>query len=196
MSEFLEWHPSSKKAQKLYDFRLSLQKYIAKNPKKGITILREDWKFGEVSEIWDDFIFDNCVRPVLDTTQQIEIKDAICLYSVLDHVLFLPYVRREENPVRFRRAFWNINTYGIRIAQRFEQAYKPLVSKEPDNLFASSRKKIAFVLKGPYQLAHVEFLHNFLKVVHIFPICENLSHFDRRFAKRAIKFRSCINNKL
>ena len=94
--------------------------YLPK-PYKGVTVLMNEWKFGKISEIWDDFIFDNCIRPVLDKNHNAEIKEAIRRYSILDHMLFQPYVRREENPVRFRRAFWNINTYGIKIAQRFEK---------------------------------------------------------------------------
>ena len=127
-----------------------------------------EWNFGKISEIWDDFIFDNCIRPVLDKNHNAEIKEAIRRYSILDHMLFQPYVRREENPVRFRRAFWNINTYGIKIAQRFEKVSRQKGSHRLQSEKHVKRKKIAFILKGPYKLAHVEFLHSFLRGCAIF----------------------------
>ena len=153
MSDFLDWHPSSVNAERLYDERINLQEIIFKKPVKGVKILKAEWKFGKVSEIWDDYIFDHCIRPVLDKNDNANIRDAIRRYSYLDHLLFEPYVRREENPVRFRRAFWNINSYGLRIAKRFEKVSRPinihaLKSTDP------KRKKIAFALKGPYIFAH------------------------------------------
>ena len=168
MSDFLDWHPSSKNAQKLYDIRADLQDFVYRKPAEGIDHLANTWKFGKVSEIWDDYIFDHCMRPVFDKNENISIKDAIRRYSVLDHLLFIPYVRREENPVRFRRAFWNINSYGLRIAQRFEQLNQKPRNGAVKEIRNVSRKKIAFVLKGPYKLAHVEFLHSFLSGCSVF----------------------------
>ena len=149
MSDFLDWHPASENAKKLYDNRANLQDLIYKNPMVGINTLRKKWNFGKISEIWDDFIFENCVRVVLDRNDKAFFKESVCRYSVLDHALFIPYVRREENPVRFRRAFWNINTYGIRIAQRFEQLNQQANTCMSGHSHESSRKKIAFVLKDP-----------------------------------------------
>ena len=77
MSEFLDWHPASINAQKAYQSRIKLQNLIYENPINGIEILRKDWKFGEVSEIWDDFIFDNFLRPVFDKNESSDIKHAI-----------------------------------------------------------------------------------------------------------------------
>ena len=59
MSDFLDWHPSSVNAQKLYDTRSNLQDLIYENPLEGVTALSNSWKFGKVSEIWDDYIFDH-----------------------------------------------------------------------------------------------------------------------------------------
>ena len=112
MTDFLDWHPSSHNSQKLYELRNKLIQQILLNPRKAFEQLECKWNFGKVSEVWDDFIFDNIIRPVLDQTLSLKLADSINTYSVINHLLFLPYIRREENPTRFRRAFWNINTYG------------------------------------------------------------------------------------
>ena len=118
MTVFLDWHPSSHNSQRLYEQRTLFIEQILLNPRKAFEQLESEWNFGKVSEVWDDFIFDNIIRPVLDQTLSLKLADSINTYSVINHLLFLPYIRREENPTRFRRAFWNINTYGLRIANK------------------------------------------------------------------------------
>lgn len=172
MSEFLKWHPSSEKGESLYSRRDEFIRDIYADPVNAFDSLEKQWRFGQVSEIWDDYIFDNLIRPALDKNSRDEISTAVCRYSCIDHLLFKTYVRREENPVRFRRAFWNLNVYGQKLSKRaFTYLNFPLI----DLRSCSSRsndllrpRKIAFVLKGPYKLAHVEFLHSFLQGCAIF----------------------------
>lgn len=163
MTDFLEWHPSSHNAQKLYEKRNTIIKQILRNPIKAFQQLEREWNFGKISEIWDDFIFDNIVRPALDENLNFKPDVSINRYSFINHLLFQPYIRREENPIRFRRAFWNVNTYGLRIANKIRASF------DENSCFPSHHdgknvdiKKIAFILKGPYSLAHSEFLQSFL----------------------------------
>ena len=104
----------------------------------------------------------------LDYVKQIE--EAVDIFSYLDHQLFQLYIRREENPTRFRRAFWSLNTYGQQLAQILFKNFEKQNRKTTLSLSSTSRDKqqIAFVFKGPYQLAHSEFLHNFLKGCKVF----------------------------
>ena len=173
MSEFLNWHPSSTFGQKLYTKSAELQKIIFTKPLEGFNILKQEWKFGQISELWDDYIFNTIIRKVLDENQKITDLSSIDRYSIIDHLLFLPYIRREEDPVRFRRAFWHVNAYGQFLSHylfsqlKANSTFKDRIGTS-NNLSSRTPKKIAFVLKGPYQLAHVEFLHNFLDGCIIF----------------------------
>lgn len=177
MSAFLKWHPSSEKGESLYLQRDKLIRDVYADPFPAFDSLQKHWRFGQISEIWDDYIFENIIRPVLDKNSKDEISRAVRRYSYIDHLLFKVYVRREENPVRFRRAFWNLNVYGQRISKRAAAHFDiPAVDTSSFNsqslLSNSSRasrpKKIAFILKGPYKLAHVEFMHSFLQGSAIF----------------------------
>ena len=181
MSEFLNWHPSSVNAERLYNHRDQIAKHIYQNPFKGIQYLQKQWRFGQVSESWDDFVFESCVRMVLDQNLKANIKESIRRYSMIDHALFLPYIRRQEDPIRFRRAFWNVNFYGAVIARKFERLSSTFNEKNnnsiynsPENFQLSEKPKILFVLKGPYKLAHVEFLHNFLSGCNVFSKAVNV----------------------
>lgn len=169
MSDFLEWHPSSPKAENLYAQRKNIAEKLFLEPANGISLLQKEWRFGSISEIWDDFIFETCIRPVLDRNLNDKIETQVRRYSALDHALFKTYIRREENPVRFRRAFWNVNYYGKLIANELMK-YAKVIEKSSSPVKANllSKQKIAFVLKGPYKLAHVEFLNSFLKGSRIF----------------------------
>ena len=173
MSEFLNWHPSSTFGQKLYTKSAELQKIIFTKPLEGFNILKQEWKFGQISELWDDYIFNTIIRKVLDENQKITDLSSIDRYSIIDHLLFLPYIRREEDPVRFRRAFWHVNAYGQFLSHylfsqlKANSTFKDRIGTS-NNLSLRAQKKIAFVLKGPYQLAHVEFLHNFLDGCSLF----------------------------
>ena len=163
MTDFLDWHPSSFNAQKLYEQRNTLINQILLYPAKAFEKLVIEWNLGKISEIWDDFIFDNIVRPALDQNQNSKLVDSINRYSAINHLLFQTYIRREENPTRFRRAFWNVNSYGLRISNNIQISSSENISDLKK--FAQSNrntKKIAFILKGVYKLAHVEFLHSFL----------------------------------
>ena len=171
-SMFLQWHPSSANGKLLYEQRLQLQKNVLKNPKQGISYLKETFKFGVVSEIWDDFVFQHVFLEVFDKLlNHSDVSRAIEVYSVLDHLLFTLYIRREESPTRFRRAFWNVNFFGVRLSQKL-LSNKSQVGKD-NQVFKSysesrSTKKIAFVFKGPFKLAHSEFFLSFLKGTSIF----------------------------
>lgn len=177
MSEFLTWHPSSDNGKAIYAIRSRLIDQIYRDPKKALDVLRREWKFGEVSELWDDFIFDNIIRAVLDQNQLDSLTAALSRYNTIDHHLFHAYIRREENPVRFRRSFWNVNAYGQRLSQRavdfldipvFNNSSLSCFKSNLDLAEISSPKKIAFILKGPYHYAHVEFLHSFLQGSSVF----------------------------
>ena len=59
--------------------------------------------FGKISELWDDFIL---IILFVFLDQNLKSKaDSINIYSAINHLLFQPEIRREENPTRFRRAF-------------------------------------------------------------------------------------------
>ena len=83
---------------------------------------------------------------------------------MIDHALFLPYIRRQEDPIRFRRAFWNVNFMeqslhaSLTISSTFNEKNNNSIYNSPENFQLSEKPKILFVLKGPYKLAHVELL--------------------------------------
>ena len=64
----------------------------------------------------------------------------------------------------FRRAFWNLNQFGLKLARRFKEETRFNDSDfSLDSVATSlSKKRIAFVFKGPFRLAHSEFLREFL----------------------------------
>ena len=67
------------------------------------------------------------------------------------NLLFQPYIRREENSTRFRRAFWNVNSYGLRISNNIQLSLSG--DKSSSKSFPNSkkdRKKIDF-----YPLLHL-----------------------------------------
>ena len=171
MSEFLEWHPSSWNADRLYSQKDEIINAVLKNPVKAIKDLETRWNFGKISEIWDDFIFDNIIRSSLQANDADDLTTAVNRYSAINHLLFIPYIRREENPIRFRRAFWNVNSFGLRLSKRyFSQNYSSSQRLISEPIVSANIKKIAFVLKGPYKLAHTEFLQNFLMGCEIFAL--------------------------
>ena len=118
MSEFLEWHPSSSNADNLYAQRDKIINAILINPINPIKSLEQDWNFGKISELWDDYIFDNIIRPALQVNQTHDLTTAINRFSSINHSLFLPYIRREEDAVRFSRAFCNVNSFGLRLSTK------------------------------------------------------------------------------
>ena len=164
-SPFLRWHPSSDAARQLDANQGELSKLIEVNPQIGIQRLTTEYHFGSESELWDDYIFNQCIRPVLEKNLQDSLKNPINRFSIIDHSLFLNYIRREEDPSRFRRAFWHVNSYGLRLAERFSKQHLQDYGHQEIQLKYNQGKKykIAFVLKGPFKLAHCEFLASFLK---------------------------------
>lgn len=166
MSDFLAWHPSSLKAQELRKDSNHCIKLLGESPSKAISYLQKYWSFGLISQLWDDHIFNTIIRPVLESMiaqlSEDRIYSCIDWFSELDHSLFLSYIRRTEDPGRFRTAFWNVNIYGQMLASRLQstllKSSKNKVDAEVNLRESSLRKKIAFVLKGPFNLAHVEFL--------------------------------------
>ena len=176
MSDFLTWHPSSENGNLLYSRRQEISKQIFEDPVAGINCLKEEWKFGSISELWDDFVFSTCIKDVLDKNELQPIREAIHRYSFIDELIFVLYLRREENAIRFRRAFWNLNSYGLRLSKKFltHQTQNSYADTSVDKTRQGNpKKRIAFVLKGPYQLAHVEFLHSFLLVQKYLLKCRN-----------------------
>ncbi|WP_162176160.1 hypothetical protein [Synechococcus sp. KORDI-49] len=145
---------------------------MIQSPCKGIAILKDKYEFGLHSQLWDDHVFNTIIRLSLERVIKTNslsqsLKDTVDWFSSLDHELFLPYVRRVENPERFRTAFWNVNSYAQVLSSRFHdhwvagsEASEPRPSKLLNN--NKSLKKILFILKGPYELAHVEFLNALL----------------------------------
>ena len=160
MEKFYEYHPGSLLGEKLIDNKdLYIQKILA-NHKSGVASLVEEFGFGKKTEFWDDFVFSQIFVPVFNAILKMPILEAIDAYSIIDHLLFSLYIRRDEDPVRFRRAFWNVNSYGVQLARLFYE-------QNPEKKFKSKSKitnvkNICFVFKGPYALAHSEFLHEFL----------------------------------
>lgn len=168
--EFLKWHPSSASARLLESKKDECLRLIKENPEQGIQFLVKQFKFGKVSELWDDHVFNKCIRPVLENNASDNLEIAVNRYSALDHALFTTYIRREEDPSRFRRAFWHVNCYGLSLAVRLKECLFPVLQDSSFRGFSSSSKslidtsqKIAFILKGPFKLAHCEFLLSFLK---------------------------------
>lgn len=164
MYKFFEAHPGSELGQLLFDSRQELTRLLLTNPDKAIKTLCEKYFFGSRSDFWDDHIFNSVLAPALYTLTSQELAPAINLFSHLDHALFFHYVRRDEDPVRFRRAFWNLNQFGLKLAKRFKEETRFNHSDFSLDPVATSlsKKRIAFVFKGPFRLAHSEFLREFL----------------------------------
>ena len=86
---------------------------------------------------------------------------AIDKYSEIDHLLFSLYLRRDEDPIRFRRAFWNVNSYGLHLAKKYQdQSDTNIAIHKP--IQSDNKHRIAFVFKGGFHLAHSEFFESFL----------------------------------
>ena len=85
---------------------------------------------------------------------------------------FFRYIRRDEDPVRFRRAFWNVNSFGKQLSLRLANELRIPFIAHPNkgklnqtcvNHSPKNQHKIAFIFKGKFALAHAEFLHEFLR---------------------------------
>ena len=162
MTNFLRFHPGSSLSASLHHNSSDLIDLLLRKPSKCFDILKAKYNFGSSSDFWDDHIFNVVIRPVLEhiLQQHFDVNRAINLYSDIDHLLFLTYVRRDEDPVRFRRAFWNINYYGKLLSSKFVDKHKILLSNKPTNTNMRSIKKIAFIF-GPFSLSHAEFFEAF-----------------------------------
>ena len=170
-TDFLKWHPSSDLSRQLHQESRYIVDALIQSPSQGLMLLKSKYDFGLHSQFWDDHVFNSVVRVAIEKVTNandslLSLRSAIDWFSVLEHQLFLPYVRRVENPERFRSAYWNVNSYAQVLSSRFndhwdacsetgEPRSKPLNNNK-------SLKKILFILKGPYALAHVEFLNALL----------------------------------
>ena len=114
MKKFFECHPGSALGTSLFLSRSSLVALILENPQAAIRVLKNDYGFGQHSDFWDDHIFNLILSPALSRIVELDIRSAVDLYAYIDHELFIPYIRRDEDPVRFRRAFWNLNSSACR----------------------------------------------------------------------------------
>ena len=115
LKKFFENHPGSEVGTSLFSSRNELIDLILKNPQSAIKTLKDQYGFGQHSDFWDDHIFNLVLSPALSKISSLDIKSAINLYAYIDHELFILYIRRDEDPSRFRRAFWNVNSFGIQI---------------------------------------------------------------------------------
>ncbi|WP_115127004.1 hypothetical protein [Synechococcus sp. GEYO] len=159
--KFFDYHPGSFIGQKLVETKQIYISHLLLDANKGVQKLIDEMAFGQKNEFWDDFIFLHIFAPLFDQILSFDIAHAINLYSKIDHLLFSTYIRRDEDPVRFRRAFWNVNNYGLRLARlagndSFQQINSDL------NFDTKKKKRICFVFKGGFHLAHSEFFQEFL----------------------------------
>ena len=152
------FHPSSGLAKKAWEERKLIRQFIIDHPKSGIDLLKRKFGFGDQNELWDEYIFNTMVRPCLEHCCTAPIKEAVNKYAKIDECLFTSYIRREEDPKRFERAFWNVNKYGLRISERVDQELDIKTNKRDEN----QKKSMCIVFKGKLILAHTEFLIAFL----------------------------------
>lgn len=170
LHKFFEAHPGSELGKSLFDARQDLSRLVLNNPDQAIKILCNKYFFGARSDFWDDHVFNSVIAPSLFLLTSQDLEKSINLFSYLDHALFVHYVRRDEDPVRFRRAFWNLNHYGLKLANRFkvENGISDPCCDNEILATSSSKKRIAFVFKGVFSLAHAEFLREFLVGCRLF----------------------------
>lgn len=172
LDPFFRFHPGADIAENLFREKEFLINNIIRDPSVGLDLISEKYKFGNKSDFWDDHIFLMVIAPALtEICSLVDLRLAINKYSELDHSLFLRYIRRDEEPVRFRRAFWNVNSYGKQLSERFMDEFChaknikkfPYENKLLNDFSAKKVYKLAFVFKGKFALAHAEFLHEFLR---------------------------------
>ena len=178
LDPFFRFHPGADIAESLFVERDSWIRQIVNRPHAAIELLSEKYKFGNKTDFWDDYVFLLVISPALAQICALpELRTAINKYSELDHSLFLRYIRRDEEPDRFRRAFWNVNSFGKQLSARFSHEFctsnhlaEPLSKRKSQPEYRSNKHiyRIAFVFKGGFSLAHSEFLHEFLRGARIF----------------------------
>ena len=148
------------KSKRLYHDLENIKEIFKKNPIKGLKRLVDEHSFGKTDEHWDFHVFNVAIRPYLEIVSKLKDLDkSIDIYSAIDHDLFLNYIRRDEKPERFKQAFWDVNYYGLNIAERIQTRVNNKFNKSNGE---DTKKKILIVLKGVYKLAHCEFLTAFL----------------------------------
>lgn len=179
MSKFYEYHPGSTIGTDLFNQRQYYRDLIVSDPSDGVALLVSRFGFGKKSDFWDDHIFNLIISHSLEKIVSLEISLAVNTYSTLDHALFLTYIRRDEDPNRFRRAFWNVNHYGVQIANRFHKESYDRRTNTLSNILipkiSNKIKTIAFLFKGPFSLAHSEFFEEFLVGSKFFQSCVHVS---------------------
>ncbi len=172
LEPFYQFHPGADITEQLFEERHLWIKKILEKPHSALELLSEKYKFGNKSDFWDDFVFLLVISPAIAEICALpDLRSSINRYSELDHALFRLYIRRDEDPVRFRRAFWNVNSYGKQLSARFMQQFCrssdikkfPLKIESPYLSTSPYVYKLALVFKGKFALAHAEFLHEFLR---------------------------------
>ena len=123
LDPFYKFHPGSKVGQSLRKNSHNIISTIASDPHKGFSILKDKYFFGKKNDFWDDYVFMTVVAPAINSILDYSLERAVNLFSIIDHSLFLLYLRRDEDPVRFRRAFWNLNSYSLRLADRLTENF-------------------------------------------------------------------------
>ena len=173
MDPFFIYHPGGAIAEKLYSEKDWWIDQIVEKPSATIELISKKYKFGGKTDFWDDYIFMLLISPSLTKICKLpDIRSAVNKYSELDHCLFFRYIRRDEDPVRFRRAFWNVNSFGKQLSLRLAKELRIPFIAHPNkgklnqicvNFSPKNQHKIAFIFKGQFKLAHAEFLHEFLR---------------------------------
>lgn len=157
---FTYFHPGNEQGSRLWKDRDNIVSYLVTQPKAGIDYLVENYSFGKHTEFWDDHIFTHIISHALADIYKMNLAQAVNLYSQLDHALFTSYIRRDENPDRFRRAFWNVNYFGRLLSHRYRSSK---ASNGHSSFLDCKENNIAFIFKGPLRLAHAEFFLEFLR---------------------------------
>jgi len=162
-------HPSSSLARSLEARIPEIIETYEDNPTSFVQLLCSEFGFGDHTTLWDEFIYQKAVLPFVQRNilLQSDIPKAFNLATILGEAIFLPYIRREENPERFKFAFWSFNTIFLHLHSLVSDSFffdTPFIDKSLliNRSSTSSDKAIAFVFKGPFSLAHSEFLHSYL----------------------------------
>ena len=129
-------------------------------PGELIKLLEQSFSFKETFNPNDltDF-FDICFAPMLQNAVN---KQDIDLYSFIDHQLFSKYINKIEDIEWFKKSFNDVARYGIVLGHRIKSSFKPPKSSFYPNGINGIYKKILFVIKGPFKLAHADVFSTFL----------------------------------
>lgn len=165
-----QYHPGSFLARKLESKCTLILSHYSSTPKKLVQLLSQEYGFGSHSSLWDEFIFRTVLARYIESSiiSLADLPLAFNRAAALDEALFLPFFRREEDPLRFRSAFWSFATTYLRLHQKLSAEYLDTCFHKDKILYTNvgatheSDQCLAFVFKGPFALAHSEFLHSYL----------------------------------